>query len=733
MINEAREILSGAVRIKKQPLADMPRDFRDGKTSTELNKLYQSTGTVGVESELWSLVFANKGIKRFMNKMLDRGFEEDYLKILVEEMILSVKLGLINKNPNYSSVIYNTPNIDGTITESGEKQYPLSILDLKSLFVSNIAIRGFVNRFISLDIFLKPEEEIDRFYQIIFDLITQIGGKYGSMDTWITSKQMIPMKKGEINPYTNEEELEDRDYFLITITSNQEYLELLTKDGYYTSFRTLLTDEPRDISVRDDSENYMLNQRNKVPQNCLDILNKMKSYPMELVSDIDIDEIRLAYIKQFRDKGHSPAKANDIAATYVDGLDEAIIRLSDEKIYLEPRFDFRGRIYSRGFKINFQGNTIAKGILRPHPSNFGHHEVTKDYLDLCRKGIYIGIANHRDKDKITREDQLIFGERFDYSELEESNYDRYGEDKNWLINAEKALRGIDRGEIPNILIDLDASTQGLQIYSVLMMDRISAMNSNIIGANRNDAYGKLVEALNIEMGEEIFTRKDCKKPFMITFYGSGKGAELLYQAYLDKTPDKKISANENEKLLEKISKVFWDSMKNIAPGAVMAMNTISELESLLNKDKYSWTLPDGFKVVYRVKHEKIIIPKVSWYDKLYARNRMRRLPAFNVRVYGASKNSRGLSANIIHSIDAYILRELVRRMDGEMILSIHDSFHVHPSQLDILRMKYNDILADIGGMDLLNKVLDEINPGTKIDRLNTFRTNDIPELNYSIA
>lgn len=83
--------------------------------------------------------------------------------------------------------------------------------------------------------------------------------------------------------------------------------------------------------------------------------------------------------------------------------------------------------------------------------------------------------------------------------------------------------------------------------------------------------------------------------------------------------------------------------------------------------------------------------------------------------------------NTIHSLDAYICREVVKRLHSKDIevSPIHDSFGVHPNNCDELRRVYRELLAEIYESDTLTNLLKEIT-GKDINV-------DIPAANEDIA
>ena len=72
-----------------------------------------------------------------------------------------------------------------------------------------------------------------------------------------------------------------------------------------------------------------------------------------------------------------------------------------------------------------------------------------------------------------------------------------------------------------------------------------------------------------------------------------------------------------------------------------------------------------------------------------------------------SRKSTSLVPNIIHSVDAYVAREMVRRCPFD-IVHIFDCFYFYPDNMDEASRIYREILADIAQSDLLADILSEI-------------------------
>ena len=128
-------------------------------------------------------------------------------------------------------------------------------------------------------------------------------------------------------------------------------------------------------------------------------------------------------------------------------------------------------------------------------------------------------------------------------------------------------------------------------------------------------------------------RDPVKKAIMTSLYGSEAMPKKVF--------------GEDSPLLE----LFYEAMSTLAP-AVWQLNTA--FLAMWNPDatSYSWTLPDNFHV-----HTKVMVTvteDITFEGNVYEIAQKKNLP---------SKQGRSIGANVTHSIDAYIVRELTRRCD----------------------------------------------------------------------
>jgi len=174
----------------------------------------------------------------------------------------------------------------------------------------------------------------------------------------------------------------------------------------------------------------------------------------------------------------------------------------------------------------------------------------------------------------------------------------------------------------------------------------------------------------------------------------------------------------------KVINVYGESVTNI--------NTIADWGVALSRSEYStmtWTLPDkmigahnayqsgvavdnyviscGHKNGYAHTVQLANLPyeTTSTGKPLYAK-----MSTVGKKSYKVSTHLRGLFADILHSVDAYVLRCIVRavRAEGHTILVKHDNFYVHPRSYSLLMRAAKDVFKEILHSNLLEDILKEI-------------------------
>lgn len=194
----------------------------------------------------------------------------------------------------------------------------------------------------------------------------------------------------------------------------------------------------------------------------------------------------------------------------------------------------------------------------------------------------------------------------------------------------KAWQKARKGEAINYPISLDATASGAQILAILIGCVKSAAHCNMVNTgHRQDlytnAYRFMVERLNDSMK---ITRDDLKSAIMPAFYGSRARPKQIFGENLP---------------------IFEATMEEEMPG-IWLLN--KALLGLWDSEAYenSWILPDNYHVKVKVKAK--IENWVQFMNKPYK---------IITEINAPTEEGRSLSANVTHSIDGMVVREMLRR------------------------------------------------------------------------
>lgn len=374
--------------------------------------------------------------------------------------------------------------------------------------------------------------------------------------------------------------------------------------------------------------------------------------------------------------------------------------------------------------------------LTPELENLSEKDFRESFK-LTERGLFwlkIDTVNTFGLDKLTHPQQLEwFAENIEPMFSDEDNLDSLYEGMIEKAESpfefrqclENYIMYLD-GRPVNGMMYVDCSNQALQVYALTTGDLKTAQVCNLAGEpERKDGYQMLADSLNKSFTEPLVTRSLAKKPMMTTLYGKQRAVEAIIN---DIAKDLESVDTTSPEFLDNMNEIFKESMIDIAPNAMKAMDVIQSLNSE-DIGTYYWTLPDGFKVEYKVKVEtEFQIDKVS-------KGGIRFHIEDKLTEFKPNKYNAGMAPNVIHSIDGYIIRELIRRADYHF-MGIHDAYGQHYNDVDTTIANFKDICISILVSDLLNNIMEEIadgRPYQKIIKSNTLKPQHILDSIYDLS
>lgn len=247
--------------------------------------------------------------------------------------------------------------------------------------------------------------------------------------------------------------------------------------------------------------------------------------------------------------------------------------------------------------------------------------------------LLIDAFNHHTGGLETFENRITWGEK--NLDILESLADE-AKDKPRFLKSVMAIRRAQANKPIGHMVSLDASASGMQIMSALTGCHSGAAATGLVDPDcPADAYLICSEIMSGILGREVESQNTrLKNAVMTSLYGSR--AE----------PEKEFGEGTEE--LE----AFYQAMSELAPGPVKLLQELlaSWQPGVL---MHEWQLPDGYEAKVRVM------------EKVESRIRVDELDGASFTyIYHQNLGKdwdRKNAANVVHSIDAYVMRSLVRR------------------------------------------------------------------------
>ena len=392
-------------------------------------------------------------------------------------------------------------------------------------------------------------------------------------------------------------------------------------------------------------------------------------------------------------------------------------------MYFPIQLDFRGRAYCVPAFLNYQSINGAKALL-----NFSQGKaITKE-----NRGVFwlsVHGANMWGNDKVTFEDR----EKWTYDNAdwikacaEDPIGNRQWEDADnafqFLAFCDEWNRYTKEGDgfISHIPVNVDGSCNGLQIYSLLLKDKVAGSLVNCVPNDvPQDIYGlvknevvKNAEQKSAE-GEELATkwldygvkRSTCKRPVMTLTYGSTRYACTDFVVEdLTKRKDKGEMHPFDDlfKPSTYLSKLIWQSIGENLKSAKEGMRYLQDIAKVVAKEgvPIHWVTPVGFPVYQYYPEMKSRRVETHLMGQVIQSTIREAKPETD-----KMKQRNSCPANYVHSLDsACMIRtvNIAREKGIENFCNVHDSFATHACDIDKLNESIREAFVSIFSKDLLS-------------------------------
>ena len=246
-----------------------------------------------------------------------------------------------------------------------------------------------------------------------------------------------------------------------------------------------------------------------------------------------------------------------------------------------------------------------------------------------RSYLKIDIANNYGLDKKTWDERI---EWFNQHESMLHNLVDSAEEPALFYAGVKAWKDVQAGKPIGYMVSLDATSSGLQILAALTGDRMAAQLCNVVDTGyREDAYTIIYdEMIQRTGGQAKISREDTKSAIMTSLYGSTAMPKQIF--------------GEGALL-----RTFYEVMEISAPGAWEINKAMLGFWDP-TATSYNWVMPDNFHVNTLVMD--YVTETVNFLNEPFETVH---------KVNQPIEEGRSLGANMVHSIDGMIVREIVRR------------------------------------------------------------------------
>tara|TARA_Y100000310_G_scaffold74108_1_gene70248 strand:- start:8829 stop:11165 length:2337 start_codon:yes stop_codon:yes gene_type:complete len=364
------------------------------------------------------------------------------------------------------------------------------------------------------------------------------------------------------------------------------------------------------------------------------------------------------------------------------------------------QFDFRGRTYAVPNFLNFQGTDLSRGLLRfaqSRPIDMKGEVWFLKYgpalwgKTMSEDEARMWMVRHEHYIKATAADPM--------SELWWTNAEKPWQFLAWCLEAAQWIKGsLAESSLP---ITVDASSNGLQIMSLMMRYEKGAIDTNCTASGKPaDIYLNVLEAVKeklqgtttgwdwIELGLD---RSLIKTIIMTIPYGCTqyRAEELIVQWYYGKGSS--LFEGRLRKsvgyLASSIVNVFYNLYPEYSRLMVFLESVPKKLESPM-----VWYSPSGFPVYqayYKSTAKRVKSLLFGRIRSVVYREETGKLDT--------AKMSRAFTPNLIHCLDAAVLHMALERTKAPAVATVHDSFAAHASEIgglvDDVKRSYLEIFG----------------------------------------
>jgi len=377
-------------------------------------------------------------------------------------------------------------------------------------------------------------------------------------------------------------------------------------------------------------------------------------------------------------------------------------KFTNDTIYFPHSIDFRGRTYPKPYFLQPQGPGWAKCLLK-----------FADGLKMDEDGVrwlYINAANKWGMDKEPYLERIKWTEgnmglirRIGESPISNMTWTDADDPWGFLTACLEINEFHNTGSdfISRLPVSMDATTQGLQIYAMLLKDPIAAIATNVLPTDTPaDVYQKVADIVRKKLYNDHHdygkkwldfgvTRKTTKRQTMTVVYSSTFFSCRAYTTewFYEELKMGRVNpfGDETYRPCNYLAELIWESIGEVVASARVGMDWMKESAKVLIQHGITprWTTPLGFPV--KMHYENTDKYAIKTLVSGVLRQHRLRIPNGDVN---SRKTVNAFCPNFIHSLDGVggLLGAVLNRAvleDVKSVMAVHDSLSVPAQNVDL--------------------------------------------------
>jgi DNA-directed RNA polymerase len=514
------------------------------------------------------------------------------------------------------------------------------------------------------------------------------------------------------------------DYRVTLADPSREQLQRLI-DNAKTHVRSFVTTTPPTTTVKVRKKPSMREERPTPPLRVVMAANKVQSTPWRINRRV------LEALENEQTQGTVDEQiANSIGfGEYLTRrvvLAEARELANEERFYWRGFLEFRGRFYQKSGLLNYtSGDDAARGLLE-----FANGEK----LDLNSVG-FGWLAWHAAQMWGHGEEKTVpfgygipwlakMGGEMDFADDDYTSWipqavcrcvERWQEadEPAQFLASVLALEDACAGRLVHLPVRVDATCSGMQHLALLTRDKTVGQLVNLWGPASLSEMSLVADDPNPDFYDQVAAsvtgltkgkeRRETKAVLVPFFYGAGDRRRKTLSWKLAKER-RGLDARIREQDTHDVKSIMA-AAKKLAPREFAVLEWFSKVASAHNRTgpegtPARWSSPSGFEVVqdYRLKltdREQLrrwpgrrveILCHTTTFDGYRSSKRRNLVKAIYLDKLDTRQQATAMKANVVHSLDAALLVELVIGSDIDHWAVAHDAFGVPPSRVcDLLQ------------------------------------------------